>query len=95
MLHFAIVAQIRTHQGLSHDGKDQTFNDKYKDWTNLKLHIVLKESVRRTTRMNTTENKFVRLQLPTVKYGRTKGDMIRVYKILKNKYDNAVKLHLK
>ena len=32
--------------------------------------------------MNTTENKFVGLQLPTVKYGRTKGDMIGVYKIL-------------
>ena len=75
-----LVAQIRTYQGLSHDGKDQTFN-KYKE-THLKLHRVLKESVRRTTRMNTTENKFVGLQLPTVKYGRTKGDMIGVYKIL-------------
>ena len=35
------------------------------------------------------------LKLPTLKYRRTRGDMIEVYKILHNKYDsNAVGLNL-
>ena len=35
-----------------------------------------------------------RLKLPTLKYRRTRGDMIEVYKILTDKYDNNVNLHL-
>jgi len=32
--------------------------------------------------------------LPTLKYGRIRGDMIEVYKILTNKYDSRVNFYL-
>jgi len=34
------------------------------------------------------------LKLPTLKYRVTRGDMIEVYKILTDKYENNVNLHL-
>jgi len=34
------------------------------------------------------------LKLPTLKYRRIRGDMIQVYKLLYNKYDSNVSLHL-
>jgi len=38
--------------------------------------------------------RLVRLNLPTLKYRRIQGDMIEVYKILTNRYDIDVNLHL-
>jgi len=40
------------------------------------------------------KERLARLKLPTLKYRRTRGDMIEVYKILTDKYDNNVNLHL-
>ena len=40
------------------------------------------------------KERLVRLKLPTLKYRRIRGDMIEVYKILTDKYDNDVNIHL-
>jgi len=42
----------------------------------------------------TYKERLARLKLPTLKYRCTRGDMIEVYKILTDKYDNNVNLHL-
>ena len=38
------------------------------------------------------KERLARLKLPTLKYRRTRGDMIEVYKILTDKYDSNVNL---
>jgi len=40
------------------------------------------------------KERLVRLKLPTLKYRHTRGDMIEVYKMLTDKYDNNVNIHL-
>ena len=40
------------------------------------------------------KERLVKLKLPTLKYRRIRGDMIEVYKILTDKYDNNVNIHL-
>ena len=40
------------------------------------------------------KERLVKLKLPTLKYRRIRGDMIEVYKILTDKYDNNVNMHL-
>jgi len=36
------------------------------------------------------KERLIRLQLPTLRYRRTRGDMIEVYKILTNRYDTNI-----
>ena len=40
------------------------------------------------------KERLVKLKLPTLKYRRIRGDMIEVYKIRTDKYDNSVNIHL-
>ena len=40
------------------------------------------------------KDRLKRLNLPTLKYRRIRGDVIELYKILTNKYDNRVNLYL-
>jgi len=40
------------------------------------------------------EERLEQLNLPTIKYRRTRGDMVEVYKIRTNKCDDSVNLHL-
>ena len=42
----------------------------------------------------TYKDRLIRLKLPTLKYRCIRGDVIEVYKILTNKYDNRVNLNL-
>jgi len=42
----------------------------------------------------TYKDRLKRLKLPTLKYRRIRGDVIELYKILTNKYDNRVNLYL-
>ena len=43
-----------------------------------------------TIKTLTYKDRFKMLKLPTLKYRRIRGDMIKVYKILTNKYDSRV-----
>ena len=47
-----------------------------------------------TVKLLSYKERLAPLKLPTLKYRRTRGDMIEVYKILTDKYDNNVNLHL-
>ena len=47
-----------------------------------------------TIRNLTYKDRLKRLKLPTLKYRRIRGDMIEVYEILTNKYDNRVNFYL-